>query len=370
MIITPKGKMRKNYLLLLTTASLMVGCANPMKNPFLADILTYPDKIKLSDEQHEQIIKVSYLSRALMESDNRAEIEKTVINSKTYTQWSLNNAAEAGTMAQMTTDLVVGKLNSAVGNQIGAATFGAGLLFGEIFDGSHEYASQAWIPNIYNGTSITTPEMAQKALNELTTQQVLKVANTMGWQAECVIGCNTGSKDIYYFLSNKDNKPLHADYIYKPENIAIRINFTELVKIKNSDPIHALIGEKIGWTTKGYNSYVVSAMGGIVLNETGKPMITKTKDGIDTINIWRRLGETHLGRDILRTYHSTPYTYQGNGDHYPKTIFYNKVPYTFVSNSNTLIASYYLSEPYLLDRKAPVITPPEMQTPIAVGDLR
>ncbi len=324
----------------------------------------------MNQELQEQVVKVSYLSRYLMESDNRAAIEKKVANSKIYSQWAAGSAAQAGTMAQMTTDLTVGQFNSTSGAQIGVATFGAGLILGEVFDGSNEYASKAWLPNTYNGELITTKEQAQKALKDFSEKQVQKIAKTMGWQAECIIGCNSESRNVYYYLSNTNNRPLHADYIYKPFDIAIRVSFNELVKVKDNDPIHALLGNDIGWTTDGYNSFVVSPMGGITLDESGKPKIFQTEDGRDSLMLWRYLKETHIGRDILRTFHSTPYTFQGDSDDYPHIIYHDNVAYTFSSNSNTFIASQYLDEPYLLDSKAPVITPQEMQTPVDMGHLR
>lgn len=359
--------MKKSCLFTFTSVLMLTGCANPMENPFLADITTYPDRIKVSTDKKEDIIKVSYLSRHLMESDNRAAIERKVANSKAYTHWS---AAQTSTIAQMSTDLAVGQFDSSAGATVGAVTFGAGLVLGEVFDGSEENASKAWLPNTYNGEFITTKEQAQKALKAFSQKQIQKIAGTMGWHAECVIGCDTESRNVYYYLSNTNNSPLHADFIYKPFDIAIRVSFNELVKVKDNDPIHALLGIDIGWTTYGHNSFVVMSMGGITLDESGKPKIFQTEDGRDSLMLWRYLKETHIGRDILRTFHSTPYTFQGDSGDYPHIIYHDNVAYTFSSNSNTFIASQYLDEPYLLDGKSPVSTPPEMQTPVDMGHLK
>ena len=362
--------MKKSCLLTLAFVLTITGCAGRMKNPYFADITTYPERAKLGGEQQGQVIKVSYLARDLMESDNRAAIEKKVASSKAYARWSAGSAAQAGTMAQMTTDLAVGQFDSSAGATAGAVAFGAGLILGEVFDGSREYASKAWLPKMFNGEPITTKEQAQKALKAFSAQQVQKVADTMGWQAECAVGCDAGSRNVYYYLSNTNNRPLHADYTYKPFDIAIRVSFSELVEVKDSDPIHALLGNDIGWTTYGHNSFVVMSMGGITLDESGKPKVFRTEDGRDSIMLWRYLKKTHIGRDILRTFHSTPYTFQGDSDDYPHIIYHNNVAYTFGSNSNTLIASRYLEEPCLLDGKAPVTTPPEMQTPVDMGHLK
>ena len=364
------NKMKKSCLFTLVVVSILSGCADRMKNPYIADITTYPEKVKLSEDQQGQVIKVSYLSRDLMESDNRAAIEKKVTSSKAYAQWSAGSAAQAGTMAQMTTDLAVGQFDSSAGATAGAVAFGAGLVLGEVFDGSEEYASKAWLPNTYNGELITTKEQAQKALKAFSEKQVQKIADTMGWHVECAIGCNAESRNVYYYLSNTNSQPLHADYIYKPFDIAIRVSFNELVKVKDNDPIRALLGNDIGWTTYGHNSFIVMSMGGITLDESGKPKIFQTEDGRDSLMLWRYLKKTHIGRDILRTFHSTPYTLQGDSDDYPHTIYHDNVAYTFSSNSNTLIASRYLDEPYLLDSKAPVSTPPETQTPVDMGHLK
>lgn len=84
----------------------------------------------------------------------------------------------------------------------------------------------------------------------------------------------------------------------------------------------------------------------------------------------RYLKETHIGRDILRTFHSTLYTFQGDSDDYPHVIFHNNVAYTFSSNSNPFIASHYLDERYHLDGNAPITTQLEMQTPVDMGHLK
>ncbi|HAT7739456.1 hypothetical protein [Vibrio parahaemolyticus] len=362
--------MKKSCLFTLMLVSILSGCADRMKNPYFVDITTSPEKVKLSEGKQEQVIKVSYLSRDLMESDNRAAIEKKVANSKAYAQWSAGSAAQVGTMAQMTTDLAVGQFDSSAGSTAGAIALGAGVVLGEVFDGSKEYASKAWLPNTYDGELITTREQAQKALKAFSEQQVKKVADTMGWHVECAIGCDAESKDSYYYLSNTNNQPLHADYIYKPYDIAIRVSFSEVVKVKDNDPIHALLGNNIGWTTYGHNSFVVMPMGGITLDEFSKPKIFQTEGGRDSIMLWHYLKKTHIGRDILRTFHSTPYTFQGDSDDYPHIIYHDNVAYTFGSNSNTYIASLYLDESYLLDGKAPVTTPPTIQTPVDMGHLK
>lgn len=361
------NKMKKSCLFTFTSVLMLTGCANPMEKPFLADITTYPDRIKVSTDKKEDIIKVSYLSRHLMESDNRAAIERKVTNSKAYTRWS---AAQTSTIAQMSTDLAVGQFDSSAGATVGAVAFGAGLILGEVFDGSNDYASTAWIPNHYNGTQIETSEQAMEALRTLSETQVKKIADTMKWQAECVYGCQADSTNVYYYLTNKDNHPLHGDYIYKPQDILIRISFTPLVKVADNDPVHVLIGDDIGWRTNGVNSFVVSVLGSPNLDDSGKPAPQKMDSGDMLILAQRDLRSTHIGRDMMRTFHSTPYTFQGDGNAYPHVIYYDNVAYSFSTNSNTYIANQYIPETSLLDGTAPVTTPPELQTPIATGSLR
>lgn len=351
---------KKKTLVCLSVAFLLSGCANRTENPYLYDITSYPDRVKVSKENKDQVVKVSYLASALMESDNRAEINNIVAKSELYREWS---AAQVSTMAQMTTDLAVGQFSSSAGAQVGASVFAAGLVLGEMFDGSSDVATSAWLPQVYKGTEIRDAGQAEKAMIDFTMQQIQHVADVMGWKATCVNGCD--SRIIQVHFTNSDNKPLHDDYVYKPSDFALQIGFNRLVEVKETDPVNALLGENIGWKTNGSNSYYVQVFSELEHESDGSvKRVYNKKDDEWYMRVRREISRTHLGRDIMRTFHSTPYTLFGNSDQYPKVIYYDDVIYSFSSNSNTYLASEHLKLRYLLDGKAPVVTPPEQITPV------
>lgn len=352
-----------NLLPLIAAISVLFGCVSRTEKPFLYDKTTYPERVEVNKNNWDEVVKVSYMANALMENDNRAEIIKKVTNSDLVKEW---NSAQTATVAQMSTDLAVGQFNSGVGVHVATAVFAADVLLGEFFDGSEDFATSAWLPKTYNGQELNTERQAQAALVDLSIKRAQKVAKTLGWETTCVYGCD--SKRIIMHFKNTQDRPLHADYIYKPTEFAIQISFNSLVKIDVQDPINALMGEPLSWKTNGNNSYFVKVLSGLVHDENGGLKFTVNENnGQKYILSYRNMGETHLGRDILRTYHSTPYTFFGSNDQYPSVIYYNGMAYTFLSNSNTYIASHYLDESYLLDGKAPVTTPVELHTQVVDG---
>lgn len=357
--------MKKSCLFAVASVTLLSGCADRMENPYLADILTRPESVNIYQQSPQQVVKVSYLARDLMEDDNRAAIRHEVAQSERYTHWSALNAASAGVIAQMGTDLVVGQAFSSAGSDVGLATFGAGLVLGEMFDGSEDYASHAWLPATYRGRSLSDEASAEQALRQLSEQQVKRVADIMGWQWRCLVGCEPDSKHTYYYLTNPDGHALHADYIYKPTDVVIGVSLTNLHTVSAKDPMHALLGEPLGWQTQGHNSYRISVLGDVFLDHSGQPKIEHNEQGEPVFRFRYYLQKTHIGRDILRTFHSTPYTFQGDSDDYPHLIYYRNDIYRFSSNSDTYIARNQVTERYLLDGKAPVTTAPELQTPLA-----
>ncbi|WP_299020091.1 hypothetical protein [uncultured Photobacterium sp.] len=357
----------KTILSLIAVMTVLPGCSSRMGKPYLHDITTYPERTKVSQENWDEVVKVSYLANALMESDNRADIVERVTKSDVVGEW---NAFQTSTVAQMSTDLAVGQFDSAAGHSVGAAVLAADLLFGEMFDGSEDVATSAWLPDTYNGQKLETEEQAQAALIDLTLNQAQKVADTLGWDASCIYGCSVGtdSKRLVIYFKNIKQRSLHADYIYKPAEFAMQISFNSLVRVEKEDPVHALLGEQIGWKTRGHNSYYVGVYSHLIHNGNGEVKLNIDEEsGKKYVAAYRDMAETHLGRDIMRTFHNTPYTLFGSSAVYPRVIYYRGVAYTFISNSNSIISDRFLDERYLLDGKAPVTTPIELQTPVVDG---
>jgi len=337
------GKRMRNAYILFPVIPLLASCAEMTKDPWLKDVLTHPERAELTDKDTQ--LRLSYLSRSLMESDDRAKLNSEIQNTQYVKSW---NAGQTATAAQMTTDLVVGNFNSAQGATVGAALFSADLILGEVFDGSDDITSKAWLPDTFNGIKLEQQIQATQAMVTLIHQQANKVADSLGWSMSCLYGCE-GVNQVLLF-QNIENKSLNSEYLYQPSDFVINVQFNKLVKVADTDPVNAIIGEKLGWQTSGNHSFYIGIWSGLLYDGAGNPDIRKNeKTGFTYAAAKRDVSQTHLGRDILRIFHGTPYTLYGSKEVYPKVVFYNKVAYSFISNSNKKMVKYYLDEKSLLE---------------------
>ncbi|PSW20609.1 hypothetical protein C9I98_07085 [Photobacterium sanctipauli] len=333
--------MNQIKIVALSMTFALSGCVSMTDDPWLKDVLSYPERVELEDS--DTPMKMSYLSRAMMESDNRAELEAEVANSELVHEWS---AAQASILAQMSTDLVVGDLYSAQGNIVGTSVFAAGLVFGEIFDGSEEITSKAWLPAEYNGKQIETPEQAEQAIITLLHQQAELVADRLGWQMTCVHGCDSSNQVLYF--ENVDGKALPDAFIYQPNEFVLNVQFTPFKQVELQDPISAIIGQPIKWETRGYHSFYVGAWGGVFKTDDGSLDIRTNEHNYTYAAASKDLMQTRFGRDVMRIFHSTPYTLFGSADLHPKAVYYNGELYSFISNSRNHMVSYKIDEQNVL----------------------
>lgn len=333
--------MRNGYIIFMVIPFL-TSCASMTKDPWLKDALSHPERVELEDKNTQ--LRLSYLSRFMMESDDRAELISEIQSTKLVKSW---NAAQTATVAQMTTDLVVGDFSSAQGAAVGAAVFTADLVLGEVFDGSNDITSKAWLPDTFDGSKLETQKQATHAMIALIDQQANKVADSLGWSMTCLYGCDSTNQVL--FFQNINNKPLNLDYIYQPTDFVINVQFNKLVKVTDTDPVNAMIGENIGWQTNGNNSFYIGIWSDLYYDDVGNPDLRKNENtGLTYAAAQRDVSRTRLGRDILRIFHGTPYTLYGSKNVYPKVVFYNKVAYSFISNSDKRMVKYYIDEEPLL----------------------
>ncbi len=326
---------------ILATSILLSGCA--AKTPFRQDTSTSPEIERIEDESRsDEIDKVSYLSRALMEDDNRAEVIEKITKSKIYTGY---NAVTQGSIAGTTTHLIAGDFNSQSGKAVQAAVIVTSLIFGEFSDGSSEYTGKAWIKGSFEGKPITTKEEANIALIKQTEQRFNALADTLKWDVNCIDGCGT-QQSLYHF-TNPNNTTFNQTYIYQPNEFVAFVSFNSgLEKVSLDSPVRALIDKDITWQTKGFNSYRIHFYAGdLDKEEDGSVKLYVGKNGKKGARARHELSETQFGRSLYKAFHSTPYTLWGEQDSYPNVIYYSGTVYSFVSNSRTNLASYTMDVP-------------------------
>lgn len=319
--------------------SVLTGCA--ANNPYDADVQDWPERERLDTETRlDDINKVSYLSRALMESDNRAEIISEITNTAVYQKGM--SATTKGSIAGAVTDISNGTVltGSHSAGQVQLAVMAGSFLLGEFSDGSNENTSKAWIESVVDGSAIDTPEKAKQVLIHRTEAKIQAIGDKLGWKTTCIDGC--GTNRAIYLLENTENKPLPLNYTYRPNELVAYVSFVNtLTEVEPNDPVKALIDPEVKWETKGYDAFRVNFYAdNIKRNEDGSVSLSVGEDGRKYTHSRRNLKETKLGRALYQAYHNDPYSIWGSQNEYPNVIYYNGEVYSFVSNSRTRLASY------------------------------
>lgn len=321
----------KKLTLITAISLLMLGCA---RSPYLKD--KHRDDIKTTDvdskAEVELVEKIGYLSRSLMEADDRAEIVAR-IRQKEIEFNSGMNAGTSGGIASATVNLTQGTLNSTNASQVGLAVSAGSFLLGEVFDGSYENFARVWLPAVINGKDISTPEQAAQAYQELHEAKVAELAKKLGWTYKCVIYCDKNNK-VYYFKNN--GQKLSDKYFYQPNDFYlstyIEWGFEE---VKDDDPVKYLLGSDIKWRSKGQTGLRTSLHAEAVKNEDGSLKIVVAENGITDYYYKKDLKPTLLGQQIMSEQFDSPYMIDGTQETIPPRIYYNNDVYLFYSNSST-----------------------------------
>jgi hypothetical protein len=314
------------------------GCSS---SPWFKDVTTRPDTHDLDDDKLS--LKLSYIARYMMEDDNRNNLLNEINKTSIFHDYSLLHTS---TLAQAGTDLAVGQFGSQLGSQVGLAVVGAGLVFGEIFDGSMDIVSQAYLPEIFEGELLDSQDKANKALSRFTLSRFQKIAEQNDWTFECVYGCD-GLNQI--FIITLQENQISSQYIYRPIEIAIKTILWPMVEAKSNDPISAMVGFPVKWKTPPGNTYLIGVFAEFIYDENGKVKVSRNEE-LNFSYPWAKvdLNETHLGRDILRKFHDTPYTFMGNKDVYPKLMIYEGAAYSLYTNSKERMINRVIEEQILL----------------------
>jgi hypothetical protein len=218
--------MKKILFVLIFT---LTACVGMTSDPWLKDALTHPKKIDISDENTK--LRMRYLGRYLMEGDDRKVLEAQINHTEWVKTW---DAVDYGALTSMSTDLAVGKVGSSLGHDLGNAVWVAGMVGGEIFDGSMNSISQAWLPAEYNGQPIETDLEANQVMEQMVVDKIKRIAKTMGWSYECLYGC-PGLNHVFLLKRNENAK--NPGYIYWPDHIAVSTNLYKMEAVKQMNLI-------------------------------------------------------------------------------------------------------------------------------------
>lgn len=317
------------------------GCAALSNDPYNIDQFKSIKTIDFSND--EKAMRLSYVARHLMEGDDRQRLVAEMLNSELVRGWSVVSASLG---AQMATDVAVGQVSSAAGGYVGAAVMVGEFVYDEIFDGSVNQAGQAFLPAVMNNKELLTASEAHEALRTHTNNQVKKIADVLGWEHVCLKRCSS-SNQVHML---KKAKELPNEYIYRPDEIIIQIRMLALEEVHPDDPISAALGFPVKWKTKDPLSYVVDMYSEPRLDESGNPRIERDPNRRFSVAVADKvLSEVRLGRDLMRIFHDSPYTYFGKTlGSVPNLFVINGNVHTFYSNSSTRIVDSFADEENLL----------------------
>lgn len=324
--------MKIKILKLITVASftLLFGCAS---SPQMRDNRAF-DRVPLTDD--EEIVRVSYLARYMIEEDERAELIQKVRQSESYKGWKRSDGV---TSLMAASDLTNNTDSSLLGNQLATGIAVGGFIWDSMIDGSMDRVSQAFLPEVLDGKVLDTEEKAYQALVDMLQATLKEAADSFGWQLECVHGCN-GANQVYFVRNVSETL---GDYSFKPTNVCMQTHFSTPKPVSELSLINSLLDFKVSWATKAGNTFVFNAITECKLDSEGQLELASVMSKGDEIyypegtqNSLYFL-KSRLGRDFYKKLFNNPYWTYGNQDTYPNVFFYNGKAYTFSLNSNALL---------------------------------
>ena len=317
-------------LVTVTSLSLLFGCAS---SPQFRDNSAF-DRVPLTDD--EEIVRVSYLARYMIEEDERAELIQKVRQSKSYKNWKRSDGV---TSLMAASDLTNSTDSSLLGNKLATGIAVGGFIWDSMIDGSMDRVSQAYLPEVLDGEVLDTAEKAHQALVGMLQTTMQEAADSFGWQLECVHGCNSANQ---VYLVRNVSETL-GDYFFKPNNVCMQTEFTPLKPIGELSLLNSLLDFKVRWATADGNTFVFNAITECRLDSEGKLELgSYMKKGNkiyypEGTQNSRFFLESQLGRYFYKKLFSNPYWTYGNQDTYPNVFFYDGKAYTFTLNSRALM---------------------------------
>lgn len=313
------------------------ACSSTPPDEFTQDARIRAEWYPIDDADSAEMKKLNYLARYLATSETRREIAAEVYNVEFIERWS---AANYGTAAAMTTDLVTGQLVTNLSLGMDLAISGIVGLYRGFNNGSFKQATQIWLPEAYNGIELVDIESAREAMIQFTEDRLTIIADKYGYSYECVIGCDDNVTPRNYLFKRDENLVRDYQFTYHPSEFGFYVNLLPPIEVSEEDILPLLMGEELKWKTPPNHSYVHFFFSEFNRDETGQINTIVEENGIELLDGNRFMIATEMGRHMMLDFHSTAYTIYGNGSLYPKLFFHNGDVYRFNSNSTKQLLNW------------------------------
>lgn len=321
--------MFRNIFLIICIVFLS-GCAS---DPYFNDFVNNPERVELNSQ--DQSMRISYLSRYLLESDDRAKLESEISNSEYVKSWG---AGEYSTLTSMATDIHLGQIGSSSGKALGNSVFIGGVVLGEIFDGQYDQVGQIFLPKDVDGTQLETLEQAEAFVSEMLSKKIKVFAENNGYQVSCILECE--SLNQIFGLSSEQNTRI--GYHYWPADIAISTYVKGLKEAPENHARDAMLGFNAKWQSDYGESLLIYTYGDFYRGDSKE---VKIRDrGYKFVGFGKDLNEVKVGRDIRKAIFDNPYMLLGDSDVYPSQIFYDGEIYGFIGTSKRDFVKFRMVE--------------------------
>lgn len=306
-------------------AMLLSGCVSMMSDdPLIIAAYTMPDTVDVDDEV--TLAKLAWVGKDLLEPNARSEAAKLLAEQDLPQEW---DETQYSTLASMATDMFVGEVGSSLGGAVGGAVMVLGMLSG---DGSNDNASGLFLPAQFGDIDIDSAEKAHDVAIDMIHENVMGAALTLGYQATCEFGCNSGNR-VYRLdiMPNTDKQ-----YVYQPDTLTVSVNVSDLIEAGKEAVLDSLAtGEPIKWRTADSHGAMVLLGATPSYDESGTLSLTDIESKNGDFKIAKSsltISRTPFGRDFARAMFDNPYHYQGSNN--LRYFAFNGDVYKLYSNSS------------------------------------
>lgn len=318
----------------LFAAILLFGCASHTSDPILASKLQSFDNEEILDEG--EVYRIGMIGRYMLEPEARQKVLHIISGNQEYFSKRKTGAFQPtlATSTQALTDLGVGQLDSSLGNTLGSAV-AIGEMAYYLFsgDGSFDEVSGFYLPKIFEGVVLDSPEEAQQAIIELYTGDLKMGLSKYGYSVTCIHNCG-GNFAIY---DAQRQAPIALEsLVYAPKRVGIVVGVDEAIEISADDKVSSIAaGFEVNWLAKHVHASRVVMLADPVLNEDGSIKLTPLPEQPQEMSIRGnpRVQYTDFHHKIFKEIYSNPYLFYGTLDDHPSRLYFNSNVYRITFNS-------------------------------------
>lgn len=292
----------KSTILLAAIVALITGCASLPEDRLHKDVNGVERKdLELSDYEMD---RRAYIARHLLRIEEQNDLIARLAGDEFVKEHAIETGAENYLLHSVSgpglgTDIALGQM------AIGAVSF-----FGQV--GSRDYISGVALPATFKGVRVRDAEHAWELAVAHTEHQIFKAAESLGYTAECYIGCDS---HIRSYLLHNTSPGLNSGYLYEQEGpIVVNAIYRNLVAAEPDVLRDTSLGFSAAWTSEAFNSWVIVIGSTPRLDENGDYLLLEIEEQPLWLDSKVLFWKTEEGGDLMSAiYNDGGYMWKGNG---------------------------------------------------------